>query len=40
MGKGGAITEKPDFSGLGLFFEGSWVHYQVILSEKLQTFNC
>ena len=38
MGKGVAITEKPDFSRLGTFLKGSWVHYQVILSEKLQTF--
>ena len=30
MGKGVAITEKPDFSRLGTFFK-------VILSEKLQT---
>ena len=37
---GVAITEKPDFSRLGTFLKGSWVHYQVILSEKLQTFNC
>ena len=38
MGKGVAITEKPDFSRLGTFLKGSLVHYQVILSEKLQTF--
>ena len=35
MGKGVAITEKPDFTGLGLFLGvAGFIIYQVIPGEK------